>query len=86
MAIREEFMHFRWENHVRYFWGTVASCAAGAARVRRAIGTTPQLAQRLLFCNSDLDKSITAPSFVGYIDLPKRLECPASSRDRLCCD
>jgi hypothetical protein len=44
------------------------------------------IAQRLLFCNSGLDKSITAPSFVGYIDLPKRLECPVSSRDRLCCD
>jgi hypothetical protein len=25
--------------------------------VRRAIGTTPQLAQKLVFCNSDLDKS-----------------------------
>jgi len=29
------------------------------APLRRAIGATPQLAQKLAFCNSDLDKSTT---------------------------
>jgi hypothetical protein len=29
------------------------------ARLRRVIGTTPQLAQKLVFYNSDLDKSTT---------------------------
>ena len=38
--------------------------------LRRAIGTTPQLAQKLIFCNSDLDKSITICK-MGLKDSPK---------------
>ena len=33
-------------------------------RLQRAIGTLYLLAQKLVFCNSDLDKSTTAPPFV----------------------
>jgi hypothetical protein len=34
--------------------------------VRRPIGTFNLLAQKLVFCNSDLDKSTTAPPFVRW--------------------
>jgi len=41
-------------------WQAKSSCAEHRVRrVRRAIETNPQLAQELVFCNSDLDKSIT---------------------------